>query len=396
MVKPHEPSDIQGSELAVALGLLRIGSDTMAPRLFRGIVSEPWIPLPLLADAPPAPHPPVEDHLQSLARLLGMSDSDRTGGIARARQLARAALATAAKSGLTVVPYAEPTYPRILWQIPDPPIALWVRGNTAALSQPGIAVVGSRNATPAGLDAARRIGRDIAEAGLTVVSGLARGIDAAAHAGALAAGGTTIAVLGCGADVVYPSGHAALAANVAAAGAIVSEFPPGTPPLPWHFPLRNRIISGLSRGVVVVEASERSGSLITARAALEQGREVLAVPGGIASGQHRGCHGLIKDGARLVETVEDILEQVGWDRRPAMSSRSGTGRSPGVDSKSLSNNDLERVMASGETYGLDDLVERTGRAAPDLLAELTRLEIAGKVTRSGGGGFVRLDGSAIR
>jgi DNA processing protein len=390
MVKPVGHSDLTPRELIVALSLLRIGSDTVAARLFRGLVAEPWISRPL-ADAPPAPRPPIDGHLESLARRLGLSDSDRAGDIARARHLARQALASATTAGLTLVPYHDPSYPWVLWQIPDPPIVLWVRGNAAVLSAPGIAVVGSRNATPAGIDAARRIARDIAGAGLTVISGLARGIDAAAHAGALDAGGTTIAVLGCGADVVYPSAHASLAASVSATGAIVSEFPPGAPPLPWHFPLRNRVISGLSRGVVVVEASERSGSLITARAALDQGREVLAVPGGIASGQHRGCHRLIKDGARLVETVEDVFEQVGWIRTPATPSRVGPEGPAFDDDKLLVDNDLQQVMARGETYGLDDLVERTGRAASDLLAELAQLEIAGKVTRSGSGGFVRLD-----
>jgi DNA processing protein len=391
MVKPQRSSGIQPSELVVALGLLRMGADTSGPRLFRGLVSEPWMPVPFHGDAPPAPHPPVEDHLDALAVLLGLSESDRAGAISRARQQARAALDNQVATGLTLLGYHDAGYPRLLWQIPDPPIALWIRGDPAALLSPAIAVVGSRDATPAGLDAARRIGHDIAAAGLTIVSGLARGIDAAAHAAAIDAGGTTIAVLGCGADVVYPSGHAALAANIAAAGAIVSEFPPGTPPLPWHFPLRNRIISGLSRGVVVVEASERSGSLITARAALEQGREVLAVPGGISSGKHRGCHRLIKDGARLVETVEDVLEQVGWVRRAASPKGSAPACGEGDEHKSLCDNDLESIMARGETYALDDLVDRTGRQVPELLGELARLEIAGKVTRIAGGGFIRLD-----
>jgi DNA processing protein len=218
-----------------------------------------------------------------------------------------------------------------------------------------------------------------------VVSGLARGIDGAAHAGALDAGGRTVAVLGCGVDVVYPVAHRELAESVASAGAVVSELPPGTPAYPSHFPLRNRIISGLSRGVVVVEATDRSGSLITARAALEQGREVLAVPGGIASGQHRGCHRLIKDGARLVDTVDDVLDQVRWMRPPASASPAPD------DGKLLEMNALEQIMAAGETYGLDDLVERTGRSLSEVLADLAGLEVAGKVTRLAGGGFVRLD-----
>ena len=183
------------------------------------------------------------------------------------------------------------------------------------LGRPSVAVVGARAASPTGQRIGYELGRDLALAGLVVVSGLARGVDGAAHAGALDGGGRTVAVLGCGVDVVYPRQHGALAARVAAQGVIVSEFPPGTEPRPSHFPLRNRIISGLSRAVVVVEASEQSGSLITAQMALEQGRDVLAVPGTWPAGRYRGCHALIKDGARLVETVEDVLEEIGW--RPA-------------------------------------------------------------------------------
>jgi DNA processing protein len=337
---------------------------------------------------PPAPKPPAAGHLEELARLIGLSGPEKAHAVAAARSRARQALESAERQKLTLVSYSDPSYPLLLWHIPDPPIALWVRGDPAVLCEPSVAIVGSREATPVGLAVARKIGREVAEAGLTVVSGMARGIDAAAHAGALEApGGRTIGVLGCGADVVYPLGHRALFESVTAAGAIVSELPPGTPPLPQHFPLRNRIISGLTRGVVVVEATERSGSLITARAALEQGRDVLAVPGGIASGQHRGCHRLIKEGARLVESVEDILDQVGW-RRPG---RSGAGPRQGLGDKSLCYNDLSTLMAAGEPYELADLVERTGRTVPEILAELADLELAGKVTRMAGGGFVRLD-----
>lgn len=250
-----------------------------------------------------------------------------------------------------------------------------------------MAVVGARDATPAGLAVARRLAGGLAEAGLVVVSGMARGVDGAAHGGALDAGGLTVAVLGCGADVVYPRQHVTLAGEVRRSGALVSELPPGTAPLPRHFPLRNRIISGLARAVVVIEASERSGSLITARMALEQGRDVLAVPGGVASGRHRGCHALIKDGARLVETVGDILEEIGWSPPPE------NHTDPFF--KSLKTSRLDIVMAEGEAYNLDELAARTGQSAAVLLAELGRLEVAGRVVRLGAGNFVRLDASAM-
>jgi DNA processing protein len=259
-------------------------------------------------------------------------------------------------------------------------------GDPDVLSKPAVAVVGSRRATPTGLAAARRLSQQLAEAGLAVVSGLARGIDGAAHRGALEAGGTTVAVLGNGLDVIYPAEHRELMAAVGRAGAAVSEFPPGTPPRPRHFPLRNRIISGLSRAVVVVEASEKSGSLITARAALEQGRDVLAVPGSIASGAYRGCHALIKDGARLVETVEDILQELGWPMAPN-----------GLQAESrntLFSNGLERFMPPGEPASIDELAVASGRPAADWLAELTLLELSGRVARTAGGAFVRLDGPA--
>jgi DNA processing protein len=252
----------------------------------------------------------------------------------------------------------------------------------SALAEPAVAIVGSRRATPAGLATARRLAGDLAGAGLTIVSGLARGVDGAAHAGALAAGGVSIGVLGCGADRVYPAEHTALAAELVARGAIVSELSPGTPPLPPHFPLRNRLISGLVLAVVIVEASDKSGSLITARLALEQGRDVLAVPGSVLSGQYRGSHALIKDGARLVETVGDVLDEIGWVEAPK----------PGGARLHLSG--IEHKMAPAEPYTLDDLAVRTGRPARDLLAELGALEIQGRIERDAGGRFVRLDGRA--
>jgi DNA processing protein len=214
---------------------------------------------------------------------------------------------------------------------------------------------------------------------------MALGVDGAAHEGALEAGGETIAGLGCGADVVYPRGHRTLAARIAERGRILSEFPPGAPPEPWHFPLRNRIISGLVRAVVVVEAGEKSGSLITARLAIEQGRDVLAVPGSAASGRYKGSHALIKDGARLVETVDDVLDELEGVSRESRQ-RSSDNHQP------LS--ELEETMALGEPYSADDLAALTGRPGPELLAELGSLELQGKIGRAAGGNFVRLDAAA--
>jgi DNA processing protein len=295
-------------------------------------------------------------------------------GRLRARQAAEAA----AQLRVPILTALDEHYPDRLREIADPPLALWVRGAASALGVPAVAVVGSRQATSSGLAMARQLGHEIAAAGLTVVSGLARGIDAAAHQGALDAGGATLAVLGSGIDVIYPREHAGMAAAIETRGAVVTEHVPGTPPLPPYFPLRNRIISGLSLAVVVVEASERSGSLITARLALEQGRDVLAVPGPVMPGRHRGCHALIKDGARVVETVRDVLEEIGWTALPA-----------GEVGKPLSINGFEVDLRPGEALAVDALAERSGRPVAEMLAALTRLELAGQVIRTPGGAFIR-------
>lgn len=281
---------------------------------------------------------------------------------------------------ITLVTSGDAGYPDRLRHISDPPAGLWRRG---PLDWDGkaVAIVGSRAATPAGVLVARQLSRDLAERGYIIVSGLAAGIDGAAHQAALDAGGATLAVLGCGVDVVYPYRHRRLAAAIAETGCLVSEFPPGTPPRPWHFPLRNRIISGLSQAVIVVEASERSGSLITARTALEQGRDVLAVPGSVASGRYRGCHALIRDGARLVETVKDVIEEL---EGITLEDQAGAA------SNSLFISYLEPVMAQAEPYTIDDLAERTGRPAAELLTELGHLEIEGRIARNSAGRFVRL------
>jgi DNA processing protein len=353
-------------EAYVALSLLRAGSDTKAARLLLDLVREGPLPSGLMTQ---------------LADALEIPPLLRRRRIDDAWSRAAGALDNARREGLSVIPLGSDEYPVRLRWLPDPPTVLWVKGDPAALGRPAMAVVGSRAATPAGLLLAKRLSRELTEAGLLVVSGLARGIDGAAHEGALEAGGT-VAVLGCGADRVYPAEHRTLAARIVARGAIVSELAPGTPPLPRHFPLRNRIISGLSLGVLIVEASFNSGSLITARAALEQGRSVLAVPGGVASGRHRGCHALIKDGARLVESVEDVLDELSWPGRPAP---------PKASTKSLQVSQLQGTMTVGEPYSVEDLAARTGRATPELLAELGGLELAGRVARNAGGSYIRLD-----
>lgn len=300
--------------------------------------------------------------------------------VADALESADRALAQASRLGLTVVPLTDSRYPALLTCTADPPPVLWVRGGVGGLGCPAVAVVGSRAATPYALQVATRLGAELAGRGILVVSGLARGVDSAAHRGCLEAGGRTAAVLGCGLDRVYPAEHTNLSAAVVAQdGVLLSELPPGTPPLPRHFPLRNRIISGISLATVVVEASEQSGSLITARCALEQGRDVMAVPGSVLSGRNRGSHALLKDGARIVETADDILQELGWS--------SAVGPQPSPRKPPVSDPLLGR-MAPGEPYALDELAAATGTPGARLLARLAELELSGCITVTGGR-FVR-------
>ena len=269
-------------------------------------------------------------------------------------------------------------YPHLLAAIPDPPDELWVAGEVGILNATCVAIVGSRAASQYAMEIARSLASDLARCGLVVVSGMARGVDGAAHRGALEGGGQTIAVLGSGLHVPYPAEHRTLMTEIVASGAVISELPPDTPPLQHHFPLRNRIISGLSRAVVVVEAGEQSGSLITARCALEQGREVMAVPGNALSGRNKGSHALLKDGAKLVEGVDDILEEL---RLP----RAGAGRV--ADANPLMHNGLILNLQPGETYGLDELALASGLGAADLLPRLLELELLGQIRREPGGRF---------
>ena len=230
-----------------------------------------------------------------------------------ARTRARSALAAGRAAGIEPLAWHDPRFPALLSCIPDPPPVLWVRGDAAVLARPIVAIVGSRAATPYAIDVAHRLGHELSDCGLAVASGLARGVDSAAHRGCLTGAAPTVAVLGSGARPrVSRRSTKRWLREISQKGLLVSELGPGAPPLQEHFPLRNRIISGISLAVVVVEASEKSGSLITARCALEQGRDVMAVPGSVLSGRNRGSHSLLKDGAKVVESAVDILEGLGW------------------------------------------------------------------------------------
>ena len=275
-----------------------------------------------------------------------------------------------------VITLADERYPASLLQTADPPLMLYVLGRAEALAHPRmLAIVGSRNPTPQGESNARQFSRSLAEADVCVVSGLALGIDGAAHTGALEGGGTTIAVVGTGLDTVYPKRHESLAGRIAEHGAIVSEYPLGTPPLAAHFPQRNRIIAGLSQGTLVVEAAVRSGSLITARLAAEQGREVFAIPGSIHAPQSRGCHALIRQGAKLVGSAQDILEDLRLAEPVATAGHAAAAS--GDDS-------LLEAMGF-DPVGLDALQARTGLDTARLQARLLELELDGLVDRLPGG-----------
>jgi DNA processing protein len=306
--------------------------------------------------------------------------------LARAAEAAAPLLDDLAAGRRRAIVFGGLSYPPRLAAIPDPPPLLWINGDAASLARPVIAIVGSRYATPSSLDVARALARDLAGFGAVIASGLARGVDEAAHRGALEAG-ATIGVLGCGLDRIYPPEHGPLAQVIAASGAIVSELPPGAEPKPEHFPRRNRIISGLALGVVVVEASLRSGSLITARCAADQGREVMAVPGTALGLRHKGSHSLIRDGAALVETAEDVLAALGLAVRPAAPTPTGeSSMDPGASDAEM----VDPILAAldgGEALSLGRLEAATGLSTVELLGRLTGHEIAGRVVRAPGGAF---------
>lgn len=316
-----------------------------------------------------------DDGRRGRDRLPTWADAGRC--MERAAQAVRDGI----ESGLAAITIRDDAYPAALLEIPDPPPVLWVSGQAAVLSRLAVAIVGSRAGSPYALSVAERLGADLAARGVVVVSGLARGVDSAAHQGALSAGGITVGVLGCGADVVYPPEHRGLAGAMCVHGALLSELPPRTAPRPGFFPRRNRIISGLVRAVVVIEAGDKSGSLITARMALEQGRDVLAVPGNVLSGRNRGGHALLRDGARLVESADDILEELGL---------TPTARSQ-PDAAASATDPVFAALVAGEPLDLGQISAITGFGASQLLPRLLELELRGAVRREPGGRFVRFD-----
>lgn len=291
------------------------------------------------------------------------------------------ALAWSAQPAQHLVCLADPEYPQALLQTPDPPTLVYVRGRLDLLNSPTLAVVGSRNPTPQGSANAERFASALAEAGLTIASGLALGIDAAAHRGALAAAGDTVAFIGTGIDRSYPAANHELAREIAGKGSIISEFPLGTPPSGANFPRRNRLIAGLAHGTLVVEATTDSGSLITARIASELGREVFAIPGSIHSPQSRGCHKLLKQGAKLVESVQDVLDELRWTspaRRP-VETPEATGEAPAL-----------LACMGFDPCSVDELAVRSGLTAEDVSVKLLHLELAGAIAGLPGGRYQRI------
>lgn len=303
------------------------------------------------------------------------------------RDLVHAASEWANSEDRHIVTLADSAYPQALLEISDPPTLIYVRGRLELMNRPALAIVGSRNPTPQGIQNAERFASAFADAGLVIASGLALGIDAAAHRGALATRGDTVAFIGTGIDRIYPARNRELALEIGAKGAIVSEFPLGTPVTAFNFPKRNRLISGFSRGVLVVEAAIESGSLITARLSGEQGREVFAIPGSIHSPQSRGCHHLIKQGAKLVETAQDVLEELNW--KPVLRASSSVQETQVLAEITEEQHRLLVIMGF-DPCGLDDLAERSGLTADTLSVMLLHLELDGHVACLAGSRYQRL------
>jgi DNA processing protein len=340
----------------------------LGPRTLRRLLAELGLPGAVLG----ASH-------ATLARIVGDALAARILG---PRADAAAMLDWAARSGNSVLTLADSAYPAQLLEVADPPPLLYVRGDSGLLARRALAIVGSRSATPQGLANAESFARAFSQAGVTIVSGLALGIDGAAHRGALDGPGGTVAVLGTGIDVAYPARNAALYEKIGAQGALVSELPLGTPAVASNFPRRNRLISGLARGVLVVEAAISSGSLITARIAAEQGRDVFAVPGSIHSPMAKGCHALIKQGAKLVESAADVLDELAIAGTPTTAASADA--TADIAGESL------LAHLGHEVCDIDSLAARAGLTPAEVSSMLLSLELDGKVASLPGGRVQRL------
>jgi len=372
--------------------------------------SMPWLALALTPGLGPTKARRVIDFFGSVQALFraSLTELEAAGlravsaqslGTGRSMELAQDEMGKAAAADAQIVALDDPRYPAQLKQIYDPPLILYVRGNDTVISQPGIALVGTRHPTPYGSGMAERLACDLAARGLVIFSGMARGIDTAGHRGAIAAKGKTVAVWGTGVDVVYPKENTRLVEQILSlGGAIISEFPMGTFPAPQNFPIRNRIISGISLGVLVVEAAEYSGTRITARCALEQNREVFAVPGNVTNKGSWTPNTLIKQGAKLVATWEDIWEELPTDVRLTLQPEGGNESQVGQTASLFGEAELSphekkifALLKADESTHIDDIVERLEPAlsSSEIFAALFELELAGKVKQLPGKNFVK-------
>ncbi|TEB16555.1 hypothetical protein Psfp_01165 [Pelotomaculum sp. FP] len=332
-----------------------------------------------------SPRAAWEAGIKELSAVPGLGE-DRANGLAerRSKLNPQEEAEKLDSMGISYVCHSDPDYPENLSAIYDPPPVLFYKGRLQAADTLSVAIVGARKPSPYGLVVAEKLAKDLTALGLTIISGMARGIDSAAHRGALASCGRTIAVLGCGPDVVYPRENKELMDGIMNNGAVVSEFPPGTQPEAWRFPVRNRIISGLSQATLVVEAAERSGALITADFALEQGRDVMAVPGNVVNPLSRGPHRLIKQGARLIEGAGDVLDELGMEKLfPAQAS--------GADRKMKMSYEEETLygLLSLDPVSLDELIIRAGLLPQKVMAALMYLEIKGLTRQLPGKFYIR-------
>jgi DNA processing protein len=366
-----EPTDLTA---AVRLALV----SGVGPRLWQALIARFGTPQAVLA-APPSVLRDVPGIGPKLSQKIAAANSEID---------ADAEIALCHDNGIEILTRGHPAYPRSLAEIPDPPALLFMQGTIQAADSLAIAIVGSRHATHYGLTQAERLAGSLARAGLTIISGLARGIDSAAHRGALAAGGRTLAILGSGVLNIYPPENCELAFDVRKRGALISEAPPRGEPLSGAFPQRNRIISGMSLGVLVVEASARSGALITARHASEQGRDVFAVPGRVDSRMSQGCHRLIRDGAKLVETADDILEELG----PLVAATSTRdGQVVHHPAELLLNEPEQKVLAAVDSSPttIDHIIATSQLPAPQVLSTISVLEMRRLLRRVSGNLVVR-------